>query len=102
MFEVKEVTIVNENGKRSVKVANAIRSQMFDKIMEILSDEGFEVTKAANGDIAIKTVIDQSTGDVYYTRLAVSLSAKDLEHKTVSKSKAKVEKEEVEVNLFEV
>jgi hypothetical protein len=88
MFNVKEFELTN-NGKRNVFNCNAIRNQMYNKIMEVVSNAGFEVKKAANGDIAIPTAIDAATGEVYYTRLAVSFSSKDLESKTERKPKEK-------------
>ena len=97
MFEVKRFELVTNEGKRNVKNCNAIRSQMFDKIIDILNENGFNAVKAANGEIAIETVTDSTTGDLYYTRLAVSLSNKALDSKVERKAKAKVETEEVEV-----
>lgn len=100
-MEIKTLELVKADGKRNVKMANAVRKQMFDKITTVLTDAGFDVAVAANGEIAIKTAIDGHTGDTYYTRLAVSLSAKDLDAKIERKVKAK-ETVEVEVpNLFE-
>ena len=102
MFEVKNVAMVTEDGKRKVKVCNGIRSQMYDKIVEILNAEGFAAEKAANGDIAFPVVVDEVTGDTYFIRLAVSLSNKALDSKPAAKAKAKEKTEEVEVpNLFE-
>lgn len=99
MFNIKAIELVNAEGKRNVKVCNHVRTSMFDKIAEILTNEGFEVVKAANGELAIKTAVDAASGEVYYTRLAVSLSNKPLDSKIVKKQKEKVE---VEVpNLFD-
>lgn len=95
-MEIKSFELVTNEGKRNVKNCNAIRSQMFDKLIDILGDAGFEATKAANGDIAITTCIDSTTGDTYYTRLAVSLSNKALDAKVEKKVKEKVE-ETVEI-----
>ena len=102
MFEVKSFELVTNEGKRNVKNCNAIRSQMFDKIVEVLNDAGFEAVKAANGEIAIATVVDSTVGDTYYTRLAVSLSNKALDSKTERKAQAKTEAPAVEVpTLFD-
>lgn len=99
-MEIKTLELVKADGKRNVKLCNGIRSQMFDKIGSVLTDAGFEVVTAANGELAIKTAVDAASGDVYYTRLAVSFSAKDLDTKIERKAKAK-ETVEVEVpDLF--
>ena len=91
-MEIKEFSLTKE-GKRNVKVCNAIRSEMYDKIKEILTDNGFEVSDAANGDIAIATAVDGATGEMYFTRLAVSFSNKALDAKVERKVKEKVEEE---------
>lgn len=95
MMEIKTVAMVNEEGRRNVKIANGLRTQAYEKIMEILCDAGFDATKAANGDIAFPLVQDESTGDIYYIRLAVSLSNKALESKVVKKAKAKTDDVEI-------
>lgn len=99
-MEIKAIAMVTEEGKRNVKVCNQVRTQMYEKIMSVLSDAGLDVVKAANGDIAIKTCVDASTEEVYYTRLAVSLSNKALESKVEKKSKPKAE-DVVVPNLFD-
>ena len=95
MMEVKTVQMVTEEGKRNVKVANGLRAQAYAKVMDILRDAGFDATKAANGDIAFPLVEDAATNEIYYLRLAVSLSNKPLEAKVEKKAKAKVEDVEV-------
>ena len=95
-FEVKELELVNAEGKRAVKVCNSVREQMFNKVQEVLVAEGFEVVKAANGELAIATAKDAATGEMYYTRLAVSFTNKALEAKIERKAKAK---EKVDVAL---
>lgn len=99
-MEIKSFNLIKEDGKRNVKLANSLRSEMFNKIKDILADEGFEVTVAANGDIAVKTAVDAATGDVFYTRLAVSFSNKSLDAKVERKAKAKAE-DEVMPTLFD-
>lgn len=100
MMEVKTVQMVTDEGKRNVKVANGLRAQAYDKVMEILRDAGFDAVKAANGDVAFPLVRDESTDELYYIRLAVSLSNKPLESKIEKKAKAKTEDVEVP-NLFD-
>ena len=100
MMEVKTVQMVTDEGKRNVKVANGLRAQAYEKVMEILRDAGFDAVKAANGDVAFPLVRDESTDEFYYIRLAVSLSNKPLESKIEKKAKAKTEDVEVP-NLFD-
>ena len=92
-FEIKAFELTKEDGKRNVAVCNKIRKDMYNKIAEILAENGFEVVDAANGDLAIKTAVDATTENVYYTRLAVSFTDKGLESKIEKKAKAKVEVE---------
>ena len=99
IYEVKAVEMVKD-GKRNVKVANLIRANAFDKVIEVLKAAGFAADKAANGDIYFPLVTDKESGEVYNLRLAVSLSNKDVDTKIVRKGKAKVA-EAVEVpDLF--
>ena len=100
MFTIKSVALTNAEGKRQVKTANSIRSQMIDKITEILVDAGFDVCKAASGELAIKTCVDSTTGNTFYTRLAVTLSDKDLDAKTERKAKVKTAETVVVPDLF--
>ena len=95
MMEVKTVQMVTDEGKRNVKVANGLRAQAYAKVVDILRDAGFDATKAANGDIACPLIKDAATNEIYYLRLAVSLSNKPLEAKVEKKTKAKVEDVEV-------
>ena len=99
VYEVKAVEMVKD-GKRNVKVANLIRANAFDKVIEVLKAAGFAADKAANGDIYFPLVTDKESGEVYNLRLAVSLSSKDVDTKAVRKGKVKVA-EAVEVpDLF--
>lgn len=100
MMEVKTVQMVTDEGKRNVKVANGLRAQAYEKVMEILRDAGFDAVKAANGDVAFPLVRDAATDELYYIRLAVSLSNKPLESKVEKKAKAKADDVEVP-NLFD-
>ena len=95
MMEVKTVQMVTDEGKRNVKVANGLRAQAYEKVMEILREAGFDAVKAANGDVAFPLVRDAATDELYYIRLAVSLTNKPLEAKVEKKAKAKVEDVEV-------
>ena len=95
MMEVKTVQMVTDEGKRNVKVANGLRAQAYEKVMEILREAGFDAVKAANGDVAFPLIRDGATDELYYIRLAVSLSNKPLEAKVEKKAKAKVEEVEV-------
>lgn len=88
MAELKTFALTTEEGKRSVKNCNALRAQMYARIREVLADAGFDSLEAANGDIAIPTCIDEVTGETYYTRLAVSFSAKPLDSKVARKAPA--------------
>ena len=100
MMEVKTVQMVTDEGKRNVKVANGLRAQAYEKVMEILREAGFDAVKAANGDVAFPLVRDAATDELYYIRLAVSLSNKPLESKVEKKTKAKADDVEVP-NLFD-
>ena len=88
-YEVKAVEMVKD-GKRNVKVANLVRANAFEKVIEVLKGAGFDAAKAANGDIYFPLVMDKESGEVYNLRLAVSLSSKDVDVKVVRKGKAKV------------
>ena len=77
--------LTKENGSRNVKVCNHFRKEMFEAMMELLTSNGFAPVVAANGDIAIPTCVDETTGETYYTRLSVSFSNKPLEHKVERK-----------------
>ena len=88
VYEVKAVEMVKD-GKRNVKVANMVRANAFDKVIEVLKAAGFAADKAANGDIYFPLVTDKESGEVYNLRLAVSLSSKDVDAKTVRKGKVK-------------
>lgn len=94
-MELRTFEMVNAEGKRNVKLCNQMRSQAYDKVMELLADAGLEPVKAANGDLSFPLAIDANSGDTYYIRLAVSLSNKPLEAKVEKKAKAKVEDVEV-------
>ena len=72
---------------------------MVEKLLSVLSEQGFDACVAANGDIAIATAIDEETGATFYTRLAVSFSDKDLESKPAPK-KAPVKEPVVIPELF--
>lgn len=85
---IQTIAMTKEDGKRNVKVANAIRTQMYNKLVEVVRDAGFDVQVAANGEIAITTCVDATSGSTYYTRLKVSLSDKSLDAKTEKKPKA--------------
>ena len=97
---LKTIELVTAEGKRAVKVANATRKASYEHIMSVLEDAGLAPVVAANGDIAIPTCIDATTGDTYYTRLSVSLSAKPLDSKVAKKVKAAAEPVVID-NLFE-
>lgn len=100
-MEIKSIELTTAEGtKRNVKVCNAIRSQMFDHICRVLADAGLDVTVAANGDIAVRTCTDSTTGDTYFTRLSVSFSAKPLDAKIERKAKPKTEDEPEIPSLF--
>lgn len=100
-MEIKSIELTTAEGtKRNVKVCNAIRSQMFDHVHQVLADAGLDVTVAANGDIAIRTCTDSTTGDTYFTRLSVSFSAKPLDAKIERKAKPKTENEPEIPSLF--
>ena len=94
-MELRTFEMVNAEGKRNVKLCNQMRSQAYDKVMELLVDAGLEPVKAANGDLSFPLAIDANSGDTYYIRLAVSLSNKPLEAKVEKKAKAKAEDVEV-------
>ena len=78
---INSFPLTKENGSRNVKVCNHFRKEMFDAIVDVLTDAGFAPVVAANGDIAIPTCTDELTGETYYTRLSLSFSNKPLEHK---------------------
>lgn len=100
-MEIKSIELTTAEGtKRNVKVCNAIRSQMFDHVRQVLADAGLDVVVAANGDIAIRTCTDSTTGDTYFTRLSVSFSAKPLDAKIERKAKSKTEDEPEIPSLF--
>lgn len=100
-MEIKSIELTTAEGtKRNVKVCNAIRSQMFDHVRQVLADAGLDVVVAANGDIAIRTCTDSTTGDTYFTRLSVSFSAKPLDAKIERKAKQKTEDEPEIPSLF--
>ena len=86
MFNVKTLPLTNDKGNRAVAVTNQVRAQMKDKIMAILSEAGFDVCVAANGDIAFPTAIDSATGKTYYTRLAMSFTDRDLDSVTAKRT----------------
>jgi len=100
-MEIKTFTLTTADGKRNVKLANHLRKSMYDKIANILKDNGFDVEFAANGDIAIKTAVDEVSGDTFYTRLAVSFTSKDLATKATRKAKEKDTAAEVMPDLFD-
>ena len=62
---------------------------MVAELIKVLGNAGFEVSNAANGDIAIATCIDENTGDLYNTRLSVTFSSKELDSKVTAKKKEK-------------
>lgn len=97
-MEIKAMELIKD-GKRNVKLCNGIRTQMFNKIKEVLEDNGFDVTVAANGELAIATAIDANTEATYYTRLAVSFTDKALDSKIVKKAKEKAPDVEIP-NIF--
>ena len=98
-MELRTFEMVNAEGKRNVKLCNQMRSQAYDKVMELLADAGLEPVRAANGDLSFPLAIDANSGDTYYIRLAISLSNKPLESKVEKKTKAK--EPDIEVpNLF--
>lgn len=100
-MEIKSIELTTAEGtKRNVKVCNTIRSQMFDHVRQVLADAGLDVVVAANGDIAIRTCTDSTTGDTYFTRLSVSFSAKPLDAKIERKAKPKTEDEPEIPSLF--
>ncbi len=99
-MKIQTIALTNEEGKRQVKIANGVRAQMIEKITRVLMNEGLEVVKAANGDLAITTCVDAGSGNTFYTRLAVSLSDKPLDAKTEKKRKVKTEDETVIPELF--
>lgn len=90
-MELRTIKMVTDEGKRDVKVCNLMRAQAYDKVMTLLADAGLEPVKAANGDLSFPLAIDETTGETYYIRLAVSLSNKPLDSKLVKKSKPKAE-----------
>lgn len=94
-FEIREFALTKEDGKRDTAMCNGLRKQGYDKVMSVLADAGFEPVRAANGDLSIPLVQDSTTGDVFYLRLAVSLSNKPLDSKLVKKSIAKKEPLEI-------
>ena len=94
-FEIKSVEMTTAEGKRNTVVCNGIRTQAYNKVMSVLQDAGFDAVRAANGDIAIALVTDTNSGETYYLRLAVSLSAKALDSTVAKKPAAK--KDPVEV-----
>lgn len=94
-FELKQIALTKEDGKRNTAVCNGLRAQGYDKVMAVLAEAGFEPVRAANGDIAVPVCIDSVSGDTFYLRLAVSFSAKDLDSKLTKKPAAK--KEPVEI-----
>lgn len=93
-FEIKELELTN-NGKRNTVLCNGLRAQGYNKVMEVLTDAGFDAVRAANGDIAVPICVDAATGETFYLRLTVSFSAKDLDSKVAKKPAAK--KEPVEI-----
>lgn len=99
-YEVKSIALTKEDGKRNTAVCNGIRAQGYAKIMDVLTDAGFEPVRAANNDIAIPLCVDSVSGETFYLRLAVSFSAKDLDSKLTKKPAAKKEPVEVPA-LFE-
>ena len=98
-MEIKTFGLIKD-GKRQVKVCNGLRAQMYEHIADLLSDAGFDVHDAANGDIAVATAIDAETGATFYTRLSVSFTDKPLESKLVKKAKEKPAEVEIP-SLFE-
>ena len=94
-YELKQIALTKEDGKRNTAVCNGLRAQGYDKVMALLADAGFEPVRAANGDIAIGLAQDTVTGETFYLRLAVSFSSKDLDSKIAKKPAAK--KEPVEI-----
>lgn len=100
-MEIKSFELTTAEGtKRNVKMCNGIRTQMYDHIRQILADAGLDVAVAANGDIAVRTCTDSTTGVDYYTRLSVSFSAKPLDSKVERKAKPKTEDEPEIPSLF--
>lgn len=100
-FNVQVVEMVKEDGKRNVKMANALRAQALDKVIAVLNDAGFEAGKAANGDIYFPLVEDANTGAIYNIRLALSLSDKAIDAKVERKAKAKTTEEVAVPALFD-
>lgn len=90
-YELKQIALTKEDGKRNTAVCNGLRAQGYNKVMAILADAGFEPVRAANGDISIPLVQDSATGDIFYLRLAVSLSNKPLDSKIAKKPATKKE-----------
>lgn len=95
-MELKTLKLTNEKGHRATKVCNGIKAQMQAKIKEVLEAAGFDVAVTATNELAIATAIDEATGETYYTRVATTLTAKDLNEKPERKGKAKVETAEAE------
>ena len=94
-YELKQIALTKEDGKRNTAVCNGLRAQGYDKVMALLAEAGFEPVRAANGDVAIPMCIDSVSGETFYLRLAVSFSSKDLDSKIAKKPAAK--KEPVEI-----
>ena len=97
---MKNFPLTKDNGTRNVKLCNSFRKEMFAALMELLETNGYAPVVAANGDIAIPTCVDETTGDTYYTRLSVSFSNKPLEHK-VERATRKVAEPETLPSLFD-
>lgn len=93
-YEVKTVEMIKD-GKRNVKVANAMRAQAFEKVIDVLNEAGFAAAKAANGDIYFPLVEDAETGVIYNFRLSASLSDKAVDAKVVRKAKPATEEVEL-------
>lgn len=92
-MEIKTFELTTAAGKRNVKLANHFRKTMYDKIASVLKDAGFEVVVAANGELAIPTAQDATSGDIFYTRLGVSFTNKALDSKVERKVKEVAEVE---------
>ena len=100
-MEIKSIELTTAEGtKRNVKVCNAIRSQMFDHICQVLGDAGLDVTVAANGDIAIPTCRDEATDSLFYIRLTPTFTDQGLDYKLERRPK-KVEDPEPTPSLFD-
>ena len=96
MAKMNEISILTEKGVLKAHVRNQIKTNDYNKLVEVLAELGYEPVKEKN---AFAKARQDKDGNVVYTTLTMAVSTKhpsELAEKK-SKPKAKAEIEEIEV-----